>query len=92
MRVTDTYNNVPREHISPKLACFINIKKEVYQNKFDLMVGDYIELELYSLECMNDLSLYNNYINLRIEFLRRYNTYYPDIPWMSIFSITTKNS
>ncbi len=90
MRKSETYNIAPSENITLEMACFLNIKKEVHKIRFDAKVGDYIELELRTVECRNNLDLFNHYQNLRIEFLQKYNQYYPNIPWVSIFH-TTKN-
>ena len=85
MRVSDTYSTAPSENITPELVCFLNLQKEVMHNyRFNIEAGNYIDLELRSVECKNDLSLLNAYLNLRIEFQRRYKQKY-NKEWQSKF-------
>jgi hypothetical protein len=85
MRVSETYSNPPSANIFNEMACFLNLQNEViHKYKFNKSAGNYIFLEMKSVECKNDLSLYNAYVNLLIEFKRRYKQKY-NKEWQSKF-------
>jgi hypothetical protein len=87
MRVSDSNVLPPSENVTLTFIGYYNNREMLHgSNKFDPIIGDFIEMELYTKESRDDLCLFNLYQNLRIEFLQKYNQHYPNIPWVSIFN------
>jgi hypothetical protein len=87
MRVCDSIIIPPSENMTLPMSSYYNNSNILHYSKnFDPSIGDFIEMEIYTKESQDDLGLFNLYQNLRIEFLQKYNQYYPNIPWVSIFN------
>lgn len=87
MRVCDSILIPPSENTTLPMGCYYNNREMLHDsNKFDPIIGDFIEMEIYTKDSKCDLGLFNLYQNLRIEFLQKYYQHYPNIPWVSIFN------